>query len=470
MAREYSAQMSAPAVHAALLAVVLVATACLPADPRLSEARGAAGAGNAGGEGGADQGGQAAAAPIRLVTMGWDGSPADGDSFSPVLSDDGSTIAFFSEATNLLRDETKRRGGIFLLDLRTGHLRRVATSVQGGSMSLERRSLSRDGSWLVFTSDSSVLVADDDNSSPDVFVWGGSAGLQRVSVGMMGTQARRGGSGATLSADASVVAFSSASDDLIVDPSGAQSDKNEVIDVYLQYIPWIAQPSRPTWKTDADCWRSTLSADGSVLAFDSASGSLVTGDAGGYSDVFLADLDAGSLKRVGMGWGGVEPNGPAYSPSLSANGSLVAFESSATNLVPGDFNKAVDVFIAAPGNALVQRVSVSTAGEEADGASWNAVLSSTGRAVSFHSEATTLVPGDENRRQDVFVRFLERSVTRRVSVSAAGDEGDDHSFGAVLDEDAHLVAFASRATNLVQGDTNGHADIFVVELKRLPEP
>ena len=105
---------------------------------------------------------------------------------------------------------------------------------------------------------------------------------------------------------------------------------------------------------------------------------------------------------------------------------------------------------------VTRRVSVDSAGEEANGESripFPAALSANGRRVVFHSEADDLVPGDTNGVRDVFMHDRMTGETRRVSVSSAGGEANDHSFDTAISQDGTLVAFSSDATNLVAGDT-----------------
>ena len=96
----------------------------------------------------------------------------------------------------------------------------------------------------------------------------------------------------------------------------------------------------------------------------------------------------------------------ASSPAISADGRFVAFDSEATNLVPGDTNDASDVFVRDRQTGTTRRVSVSSGGAQGNGASFDPAISADGRFVAFNSDATNLVPGDTNGAADVFVRTL----------------------------------------------------------------
>lgn len=150
---------------------------------------------------------------------------------------------------------------------------------------------------------------------------------------------------------------------------------------------------------------------------------------------------------------------------MSENGRFVAFVSDATNLVAGDTNDTVDVFVHDLKTGRTTRVSVASDGSEADGGSTNATFSTDGRYVAFYSAATNLVADDDNGVEDVFVHDLKTGATTRVSVGAAGDEGNAESTLARVSGNGHAVAFQSEATNLVNADVNGVGDLFVRDLK-----
>src|SRR5439155_298670 len=140
--------------------------------------------------------------------------------------------------------------------------------------------------------------------------------------------------------------------------------------------------------------------------------------------------------------------------SLSADGRSVTFASSATNLVPGDTNGVRDTFVHDLTTGQTVRVSVNSAGTQGNDTSFSPSLSADGQLVAFASDATNLVPGDTNGVRDTFVHDLTTGETVRVSADSAGIQGNDSSSTPSLSADGQLVAFASDATNLVPGDTN----------------
>lgn len=205
-----------------------------------------------------------------------------------------------------------------------------------------------------------------------------------------------------------------------------------------------------------------ISADGRWVVFASEAPDLVVGDTNGRSDVFLRDLHSGVTVMVSRGFDG-EADDRSWYPGISADGRWVVFESWASNLVPWDRNGESDIFVWDRLTAALQRVSVSSLGEEAAGPSQRPAISADGRSISFVSGAPNLVAGDSNASQDIFVHDRVIGATERVSVSSAGVQADGDSWDSSLSADGRYVAFESRAGNLVAGDTNGAFDVFVFD-------
>jgi putative cell wall-binding protein/Tol biopolymer transport system component len=204
-----------------------------------------------------------------------------------------------------------------------------------------------------------------------------------------------------------------------------------------------------------------LSADGRHVAFESYATNIVTGDNNGAWDVFVHDRTTGESTRVSVSSAGEEANDASYNAAVSADGRYVAFDSIASNLVAGDENAQQDVFVHDRHTGATTRVSVSSAGDEGDGGSSSPSISADGRFVAFMSWASNLVPGDNNHMFDVFVHDRDTGATTRVSVSSAGDEGDAWSYNPSISADGQFVAFQSQAGNLVAGDSNHVFDVFV---------
>ncbi len=220
--------------------------------------------------------------------------------------------------------------------------------------------------------------------------------------------------------------------------------------------------------------RSALSADGQFVAFESDASNLVVGDANGAQDIFLKNLDTGVVRLVSTASDGAQGVGHSSFGGISADGRFVAFNSPATNLVAGDANGQVDVFVKDLATGAVTLASVAADGTRGDGGSVagsasGGALSADGRFVAFQSDTTNLVAGDTNGQPDVFVKDLATGAVTLASSAGDGTLGNGGSFvggtsGGGISADGRFVGFASSATNLVAGDANGTQDVFVKDL------
>jgi hypothetical protein len=179
---------------------------------------------------------------------------------------------------------------------------------------------------------------------------------------------------------------------------------------------------------------------------------------------FAVSAQAAKVTRVSVSTAGDESDGLSREFGISRSGRLVSFMSDASTLVDGDTNGVRDVFVHDRWTGVTRRISVSSEGAEGNAASTSGVISEDGKYVVFHSRASNLVPNDTNGENDVFVHNLETGETRRVSVSSEGVESDGNSTWATISKTGRYVAFRSDATNLVPGDTNGVTDAFVHDL------
>lgn len=272
---------------------------------------------------------------------------------------------------------------------------------------------------------------------------------RRVSVDSSGAQGSGSSGGGWISADGRYVAFHSAASNLVA------NDTNGKVDVFVHDrqtgATSLVSVAPASAGANGDSAAGPISADGRFVAFHSLASNLVPGDTNPFRDVFVHDRDAGTTTRVSLDSFDGQANGPSEGPSISADGRFVAFTSTASNLVGGDTNATYDVFVKDLQTRETARVSVSSAGLQGNAGSADASISADGRFVAFTSSASNLVDDDTNGTADVFVHDRQAGTTARIAVGGR----------PAISADGRFVAFSSQAANLVPGDTNSRLDVFV---------
>lgn len=323
-------------------------------------------------------------------------------------------------------------------------------------------SMSADGRFTAFASAASNLVPGDTNGCSDVFVYDRQSGaIERVSMTAAGGEGNAASRAPTLSADGRYVAFESDAANL------APGDTNGTTDVFVfdRYTGVVGRGSVASDGSQGNSYavHPSISADGRYTAFESSASNLVPGDTNGASDVFVFDRQNQTVQRVSVAETGTQGNAFSVHPSLSGDGRYVTFESEASNLVPGDTNGARDVFVVDRQTQVTERLSVAADGTQGNSYSVSPSVSADGRYVAFESNASNLVPGDGNGLRDVFVYDRLVQTIQRVSVSDEGAQGNGNGGRPSISADGRFVAFESAASNLVPGDTNGTSDVFVFD-------
>lgn len=320
--------------------------------------------------------------------------------------------------------------------------------------------ISADGRYVAFQTDASNMVPSDNNAEDDCFVHDRQTGVtERVSVSSNGVEGNTRSRNPSISEDGRYVAFDSYAYNLV------SNDTNIAFDIFVhdRLTDVTELVSKDSFYIQGN-GRSTfpaISTDGRYVAFESEANNLVPGDTNSKVDIFVRDLQADVTERVSVDSFGIEGNHDSTYASISADGRFVAFESYASNLVSGDTNAERDCFIHDRQTGVTERVSVDSFGTEGNSHSGNTSLSADGRYVAFESYANNLVPGDSNIADDCFVHDRQTGITERVSVNSQGDHGINASGAPSISTNGRYVAFKSFAYNLVPGDTNGANDCFV---------
>ncbi|WP_157961358.1 M10 family metallopeptidase C-terminal domain-containing protein [Microvirga flavescens] len=338
---------------------------------------------------------------IRLVSANAAGVQANANSEMARFSSDGHYVVFYSDATNLIPGLTTSNGNIFRKDLITEEVILISSNIDKvpGNNFSDKSEISPDGRYVVFDSAASNLTTGDANGKWDIFLKDLVNGeVTLLSSKKDGTQANDSNFNPHFSPDGRYVLFESYSGNLAGGTAG--TIKLLLKDLATDEVKAITKPSDGTPINGFD---AQFSRDGRFIVFSSADSDLVAGDTNGQSDIFIKDLLTGGISRVSIDANENQANGESLAAQLSPDGRYVTFISAATNLVGNDDNgNDYDLFMKDLVTEAVTRIA--TVDREA-GVPYTpeaAQFSPDGRYLVFLSGASTLVPGDTNRNDDLF--------------------------------------------------------------------
>ncbi len=320
--------------------------------------------------------------------------------------------------TNLISEEANPGGGVFVFDRSTNLIERLNLNdigITGDMLDGNSPAISDDGRFVAFSSSSRNLITNDTNGFPDIFVHDRNLKkTERVSLSSAGIEAN-GASG----------------------------------------LPYIRSIS--------------ISKSGRLVAFSSDANNLVANDLNGVEDVFVFDRATKSIERISVSDSGIEGNGISRYPSIGGDERHIAFQSIANNLVSGDLNSATDIFIFDRTLRKTERVSVDNAGQESFRFhhSTSPSFSADGRFVAFESEASNFVTGDNNAHRDIFVYDRLARAVELISINDLGLQANNNSSLPTISADGRFVTFQSDASNLSPSDFNENSiSLSTIELLR----
>ena len=353
----------------------------------------------------------------RLST---DSSGVQGNGFSQVLalSADGRYAAFVSTANNLVANDSNGVTDAFVKNLVTGTTTLISTSSSGtqGNGFSTVTAISAAGRYVAFVSDATNLVTGDTNGVRDSFVKDTVTGnTTRISTNSSGNQGDGLSYARAISADGRYVAFYSAATNLV------SGDTNGLLDSFIKDTVSGRTTRISTDSTGGQgnniSYVTALSADGRYAAFHSYADNLVSGDTNGWCDGFIKDTVTGTTTRISTDSIGNQANDLSYVTALSGDGRFVAFVSNATNLAGTDANGNLgDAFVKDTVSGITTRMSIDSSGTSATGGSAAVkAISFDGRFAALDATATNLVSGDTNGALDVFVRDLTRTGIQQLS-------------------------------------------------------
>ncbi|CAN5372874.1 hypothetical protein BH10PSE4_BH10PSE4_16780 [soil metagenome] len=391
------------------------------------------------------------------------GVQADAASYRPVFSPDGTKVAFASGGANLVSGDSNQGADIFIKDLITGMVTGVTTSGVGGSAPGESRDVtfSPDGTQVAFLSSNAKLTPGDTNGQADIFIKNLVSGAITLVSGTSGVQSNGYSERPVFSPDGSKIAFRSAASNLVSGDTGPAFDIF-VKDLASGVITRVSTDSAGG-QINSSAEAPVFSPDGTKIAFSSYASNLVPGDTNSANDIFVKNLITGAVTRVSTTAAGGQASGAAGSPVFAPDGTKIAFLTSA-NMVAGDTNGMNDIYIKDLITGAVTRVSTDSAGGQANSYSIAPVFSPDGTKIAFESYASNLVPGDTNGVSDIFIKDLVSGAIARISTDSAGGQANQFAEAAMFSPDGTKIVFTSYASNLVTGDTNGTADVFIKDL------
>jgi hypothetical protein len=393
------------------------------------------------------------------------GTQGNGDSSAVSASADGRFYVFASRANNLVSSDTNNRSDIFLRDEVANVTTRVSLDSAGneGNDDSFFPCVSDDGRYIAFWSEASNLVAADTNNVRDVFVHDSLTNTTtRVSVDSAGNEANgvvTGSLNSDISADGRYVAFRSDSTNLVA------NDTNSSWDIYVH-----DRNTAATTRVSVDAvgiegddhsFTPKLTDDGRYVTFTSGASNFVAGDTNATTDIFVHDRNTGAIERVSVDSAGNEANGGNFNPEITPDSRYVVFSSFASTLVSDDTALWGDVFVHDRNTGITERVSVDSAGNQGTGSSSLPSISNDGRYAAFSSHASNLVSNDTNGEQDTFLHDRNTGITTRLSEDSGGVQGNGSSRAPIFTAQSRYVAFSSEANNLIASDGNSREDIFL---------
>jgi Ca2+-binding RTX toxin-like protein len=365
-----------------------------------------------------------AGAATERVSVASTGDQANGHSYSPTgISADGRRVVFPSDAANLVPGDTNGTWDVFIRDRKSATTERVESGVNPYDPGV-----SADGRYWAFTDDSFAISVRDR-------VTGATERIAAPYVSGSEISESDENLSPVMSGDGRYVAFHAHGYSWHVYVHDRRTGETRAIDTDSGVAGCDSEGTHFS-KSVRECrvggTGASISEDGRYIAYSSSQSDLVPEEEQpeeyADSDVFVFDQDTGETERVSVVDGsGREANGNSSGAAISADGRHVAFISDASNLVLGDTNVRTDVFVHDRQTGETRRVSVDSAGGQANGDSFYSLsISADGRHVAFASDATNLVPDDTNGATDVFVHTLDDdSAPPPADCTITGTPGDD---------------------------------------------
>jgi Tol biopolymer transport system component len=404
-----------------------------------------------------------------------DSAGGEGDDASFVskrcVADNGKTtlVVFASRSTNLVKSDKNGKTDVFLRDVAAATTTRIVLDTGGNDPDDDssNASITPDGRFVVFQSNATDLVSGDKNGATDVFVLDRASGvIERISVEGKGNEGDGDSDDASISDDGRFVVFSSRADNLV------KGDSNAREDVFLRdrkNLTTTCVSLNQSGSPGDDVSREPeISGDASTIVFGSLADDLVTNDTNLSHDVFLYDVATKALTLGDVNESGFQLRTGADEPTLTPDGKLLAFRSTADNVHRAATSGVAQIYVRDPASGQIWLASHANDGAAADNHCEQPSLftrtngAGTRPQVAFWSEAQNLPDADSAFDFDAYVFDVPSGAIQCANVDSTGvgggSGGNTSGFGTT--PDGSQIVFSTRDGGLVAGDTNGDIDVF----------
>ncbi len=407
----------------------------------------------------------AAVGDLTLVSRaaGKNGAKANTGAQAASISGNGLKVAFESNAMGLHPDDPNASPDIFVRHVGNNTLTLVSrVGIKGekaNGYSLDP-SISADGNRVAFTSAASNLHPGDTDGNQDIYVKDLSTGeIWLASAAANGAKSNGTSLQPSLSGDGTRVAFVSTATNLHA------KDKDATGDIYVKDLVtgevWLVTSTKAGKKADGQHGRPDISGNGSRVAFHTTATNLNAKDKDFRNDVYVKDLASGDVILVSASSSGKKGDMDSRNPSISDTGLKVAFDSFSNNLISTSTFGSAQVYVKTLSSGAIALVSRSSGGAVGNSSSNIPSISGDGTKVAFHSAATNLTSGDNDNKVDVYVKTVGGGAISLVSRTKGGKKGNDSSYPAFISNDGSRVVFLSFSSNLVSADKDTWRDVFV---------
>jgi Tol biopolymer transport system component len=399
-----------------------------------------------------------------MVSTSPSGAAGNGSSFHANFSPDGKHLLFWSNSTNFVSGLTNGNQQLYIKDLTTGAIALVsadANGMEGNNLSLNVNNsaqvlmFSPDGTKVVFESSASNLVPAGTNGSQQIFLKDLTTGeVTLVSADANGVQGNDDSSAFSFSPDGTKIVFDSSASNLL--PGGTHTQDVFVKDLTTGAVTLVSSDAGGVEGNNASSW-PVFSPDGTEIAFASLSTNFVPGTLS--REIYVKNLLTGAITLVSADLDGVAGNGENLYPMFSPDGSKVAFNSLATNLVPVASTGNTEIYVKNLATGAITLVSADANGVEANNFSLLSVFTPDGTKIAFESPATNLIPSGTNGSVQVFLKDLPTGAVILASTDANGTQGNGPSSDPNFSAGQTAFAFQSAASSL--GSRFGTTQIYV---------